>query len=713
MNVITRLLSPFWEAQGLSVQVNGSGEDSPNLKEFNSSDASFSRRLGKGEPPNPLSGAFTKMYSINSTVYRCVNVISASLASLPVKVYSSADKTDRVDLTANKEFDILQKPTDFMTGYDFWEWTSGFLELQGEAFWVLNLSPTGKIKEMIPVRPDKMTIVPDPATRVAGYVFTNNDGRKFPLQPEEVIYLHYWSPNSDFRGQSPIMAAAGDLELDIRAVSANTALFKQGARPSGVVSTKEYMTTEQFERFKEMVVDQYEGQLNQGKIMFLEGDAKWHQIGLKSQDMQYMETRAWTKDTVGEVLGVPPLLRMDLENSSVLENTQAQKEVFWESTMTPKTRKLAAAITMSLIPRLTNNASVVMEFDLSEVKALQSNKEQLNELVDAAVRRAGMTPAMATMLVFGIEIDDPLANILYIDSSLVPLGTVPAEPEPKYIDVIISNIDETIKLLEGPTDEIEATKMALAVIEKSREDWWATDQKIKGANAVETVLNSQEDKFVKTLRGLFDEQMKDVLRKLRTNSAFWGKANKDLIAQINFDMEEWVQRFENGGKPHIAAGLRQAGEDLADAVGGTYDVNGDPRAAGYINTEARTYALQVNNTTQIKVDAILRSSLEANLSITDTAALIERYFVESAIHRANLIARTELVKATNQGRVDSMVFNGFTKHMWATQRDSKVRDEHAKMDGEVVDIGKSFSNGDNYPQDVNERCYTIPVRENN
>jgi len=41
--------------------------------------------------------------------------------------------------------------------------------------------------------------------------------------------------------------------------------------------------------------------------------------------------------------------------------------------------------------------------------------------------------------------------------------------------------------------------------------------------------------------------------------------------------------------------------------------------------------------------------------------------------------------------------------------DDRVRDEHAAMNGEIVDIDKPFSNGEMYPGDVNCRCTVLPV----
>lgn len=49
--------------------------------------------------------------------------------------------------------------------------------------------------------------------------------------------------------------------------------------------------------------------------------------------------------------------------------------------------------------------------------------------------------------------------------------------------------------------------------------------------------------------------------------------------------------------------------------------------------------------------------------------------------------------------------------MWISQRDDRVRDEHAQLDGEIVLLDNQFSNGLDYPQEPNCRCAIVPVLE--
>jgi uncharacterized protein with gpF-like domain len=92
--------------------------------------------------------------------------------------------------------------------------------------------------------------------------------------------------------------------------------------------------------------------------------------------------------------------------------------------------------------------------------------------------------------------------------------------------------------------------------------------------------------------------------------------------------------------------------------------------------------------------------------------------------RAVTIARTEVGSAYSVARHEEMKGQGFERHQWLTASDEAVRDgsepgefNHAKCDGEVVNVGEKFSCGLTYPMEaggeagnvINCRCETIPL----
>jgi hypothetical protein len=105
------------------------------------------------------------------------------------------------------------------------------------------------------------------------------------------------------------------------------------------------------------------------------------------------------------------------------------------------------------------------------------------------------------------------------------------------------------------------------------------------------------------------------------------------------------------------------------------------------------------------------------LTTSDINRLVSKRIDKSTITRAKTIARTETARAYNGSRdqaaqqaIDSGLVSGGWK-IWRTAGDDRVREEHMDMEGERVRIGETFSNGSEYPDDINERCVVEYVLE--
>jgi hypothetical protein len=97
--------------------------------------------------------------------------------------------------------------------------------------------------------------------------------------------------------------------------------------------------------------------------------------------------------------------------------------------------------------------------------------------------------------------------------------------------------------------------------------------------------------------------------------------------------------------------------------------------------------------------------------------LVSRRIRNLTRQRANTIARTETSRAYNfaneesiKQAMDAGLISGGWK-IWRTAGDDRVREEHMDMEGERVRIGETFSNGSEYPDDINERCVVEYVLE--
>ena len=672
---------------------------------------------GVGVPPDTNADEFSLLYQVQKDVYRCVFVISTSMAALPWRVMRALPNSESDDVTDSQDFDVLRDPYPLITEGDFWEATSAFLELTGECPWYLpETGPRGRPTQIVPLRPDKIEIIPSATEMIGGYRFIGDGGaEEFDMAVEDVVFLKYFNPNSDYRGLSPLRAGMRSVEMEIRATTANISMLKSGGFPSGIVMHKNApKDNDVWERFKRDFREHYEGEQNQGNTMFLRGDVDWKQMGVTPKEMSYPELIDLAGDGVGEIYGVPPILRMKFKEASKLANAAEQTRIFWDVTIRTKSVKLAAAVSKFLLPRLTDIPDVRFVFDLSGIAALQPDRNQVSMRYDRAFKTGGVSPNDVREFVLNLaRDDDPAMDLKYIAQGYAPIGAVASLPPVEEGD----SIDRALRMADDLIGEHRiATPLKIgdwdpkADVEKTFRNIMC----LKAIASLERIREIGSAAFEKILSKLFEEQESEIVSGLLSQRAFWGvPVEKDEplenVVAVNIDVEEWAKRFEDEGKPHIAAALLAAAKDLADSVDGVYDFDGDPDAVLFVNERSRRYANMVNSTTSREVDDILRGALAEGLSVDEASGMIERYFEAKRSAHAGTVARTEMIGAANKGRMNAMKANDYTHHTWYTQRDDRVRDAHTVMDGEEVAIGQNFSDGTSYPQQIQERCYTVPT----
>ncbi len=663
-----------------------------------------------GQYPPTNTAEYLTLYGKIAPVYNAVSVKARTIAQLPIQILKKTGNNEFEDVTDTRtEYKIFKQPNEFQTKFDFWEQAIGYLNLAGESPWLFQRK-LSKITQMYPLRPDLVKTVPHSRTIVSHYLYRATSSDEIRIDPEFMLFLKFFNPLDYLRGLSPIAAAEDEVILDINAVTANKNTFSEGAQPSGLISTKEKIGDTEGKRIRKDIEDKYTGSKNYGKIMFLTHGFEWHQMQMSNRDMQYMEQRLWSEKTIAQVYGVPPILQMQFKDSSVLQNTEIQYKLFWDR-LKAEIVKIEEVLTERLLPEITDEKDVSFKFDLSKVTALQPDMEKMTARYTAGFGMGGITPNEIRADIFGKDpSDNPAMDLHYVSFNLQPI-----EDAGMDFDESETTEDKAIKFCEkmkkknreiivennggGSMGEIHT------IINETKQINEAVDDAVwvqKTINDLNKINQKSIKKFQGILAKLFKDQEKEVL-----NSLFRNKFNKFSTVGVGFNIAKWVKRFKDAGRPEIARALELAAINLANDFNDVYNVV-DPNAIKYVNTRSIDYAKQINKTTTEKIDNILKAATQNNLSIDETAAKLTLFFGSSASMRALRIARTEMVRATNEGRqFAAMQMKKIGFKQWATQRDGLVRDLHVIMDGDTVAKGKAFSNGSFVPDDINERCYVI------
>ena len=672
----------------------------------------YSGQLYK-QPPESTPD-YEDLYSSVASVYRCVSVISQSIAGLELQVLD-ADTDEKIDVKKYPDLKIFQKPNKWQTYYDFWEATWGYLELTGECPWLLQRNSVGLIRSMIPLRPDRIKIMPSATDYVDHYTFSI-EGEQVPLEAEDIHFWKYFNPKDEWRGISPLAAAEGDIILEIYAIKANKKVYKKGARPSGVLTTDSPVTPNVLTELSEKFNAKYAGYENIGKVVFLSHGFQWQNLSMTNKDLQMMEQRQYSDDQIGQVYGVPPIYRMKFKEASVLANAEEQSKLFWEVTILPKLMKTEQIMNEIIVPDVTTR-KVKVQFDRARINSLRKDMFNLAKTYNLLFKYGGATPNMILTEVLGKPaVDKPEMNTFYIDPNLLPLTEIGVAKNKEFNRILaqIRDIQHSIDINTN-TPLLEQVGQSVKGLIESTGSISKKDTARRSRARFVRMSQQQIKKFVPILAELFEKQGKEVLKNLRTQKIF----KQVNVSAVQFDFSKWVEKFKKAGKPKIAEAIELAMVDLANEVGNPTAINvSSPRVQTYIGARVDGYAHTVNETTKDKIDNIIKSGISAGESIDDMALKLEVYFESAQKFRSQLVARTETVNSMNFGRVESMSQLGYKKHRWMTMRDGQVRDSHLSADGQVVKIDEEFTQlggdygGDRtYPSDFNERCYTIPVEK--
>lgn len=126
----------------------------------------------------------------------------------------------------------------------------------------------------------------------------------------------------------------------------------------------------------------------------------------------------------------------------------------------------------------------------------------------------------------------------------------------------------------------------------------------------------------------------------------------------------------------------------------------------WIATEGAERIVQVSNTTIRRVKVKLQEGINAGLGIEQIARDMVRSGSGIAdLNRARVIARTEIISASNKGSIEGAKATGIPlKKEWLATADTRTRDAHIQADGQTVLMDSDFIvEGEplEYPGDVN------------
>lgn len=270
-------------------------------------------------------------------VYACVNVLSESLASLPLSVWK-IDGEERTEAKDHALHTILTgRPCPHMTGVEWLEWVVSSTALRGDAFVEIVTNGRGEVTALIPI--DFMMVAPE--MQPGGAMRYRVAGDKTRILQDDEVFRLPWKVRADGSSMSPIGVHRESFALSLASRKYQLSLLENGASPKGAIKIPTALSDEAAEVLVRSWEKRHRGSENAGRVGIFDGGMEWMSIGMSNEDAQFAELAKLTLRDVARIFRIQPHKIGDLENAT-FSNIEHQSIEFVTDTLLPWVRRIEA-----------------------------------------------------------------------------------------------------------------------------------------------------------------------------------------------------------------------------------------------------------------------------------------------------------------------------------------------------------------------------------
>jgi phage portal protein BeeE len=371
-----------------------------------------------GEIPDTPQGR-TQSFSADVSVYRCVDIRGAAIASVPLKIWDMADPNKRTEVE-HEALGVVQNtnPYAYVAGPQLLRYSLSSRDLHGSFAWHIIYDSGGRTRSSRPrelywMPPTQYKPVagadldpPNPKIPFAGLkVRPGNQKPEIFIPASDLVYAPTYNPVDPIIGTSKIRALRDDLNLRLYGTRSNLWFFRNNQRPDVVVTGAFSPTMENVGLMRRIWRSAFGGDHSRGPA-FLPSDMHVQLLTMAAKDAEWLGQRHAAREDILAAFGVPPPVYGDLARATY-ENIRSAYEGFWRG-MIPECDEIAWFLTQNLLWKWPDaqKAGLVFGFDYAQIEALQEDANAVWERVSnflnqicLQVERRVLTPNQARPMI--------------------------------------------------------------------------------------------------------------------------------------------------------------------------------------------------------------------------------------------------------------------------------------------------------------------------
>ena len=307
-----------------------------------------------------------------STVYRCVELISNSVAMLPFEPYRVDSKGYKKKYIKHPSYHVLNcEPNQRMTRYTFVKLLVTSMLLRGNGYAYIVRGENGDVKELIYLPSEYVTI--RPPKYIYQPITYKVDGFDFEIPAKDMIHLLNYSYDG-VNGVSTLSFARETLKLASNSEEHASNFFSGGCNVGGILSVNSVLSSKQKADMKDSWNKAFNanGGTSNG-LAILEGNMQYQPITVNARDAQLLETREYNVIDICRFFNVNPIKAFDLSHSNY-SSSEAANLSFLSETLQPILEKIELEFRRKLF---IEHSNIIVKFDISEL--LKTDKQSQAE----------------------------------------------------------------------------------------------------------------------------------------------------------------------------------------------------------------------------------------------------------------------------------------------------------------------------------------------
>jgi HK97 family phage portal protein len=250
-----------------------------------------------------------------TTALACTQALACGLGMMPGQVARERDDGGFDPDRNHPLWDVLEdQPNPWQTPTEWVETMMIHAVLCGNGLSFINrglgrdglMSTTAVPRELIPLRPDQVTLLQQPDYSLR-YTVAFASGQSMVVPSENIFHLRSPSWNG-YSGLDATRMAREAIGLALASEETHARLHSNGVNTTGVLSTASRLAKEDIDLLRETFAQSNVGVANSSKPLVLGNGLTWTPVSMSGVDAQHLETRRMQIEEVARAFGVFPAI---------------------------------------------------------------------------------------------------------------------------------------------------------------------------------------------------------------------------------------------------------------------------------------------------------------------------------------------------------------------------------------------------------------------